>query len=162
LASPALAAALAIVLIALLATIVLFPGLLPGTTPSPSPRATPSRTPTPTAAAGESPTAVPSPTFVRPTPTPEPTFTSYIVRPGESLNTIAHAFNTSARSLAWWNRGTYPNLDPESATYDPNHIEPGWILVLIPGTKVDDNNPPTPSPGPPTPVPTVGPSATPA
>jgi peptidoglycan/xylan/chitin deacetylase (PgdA/CDA1 family) len=86
---------------------------------------------------------------------------SYTVRAGDSLNSIADDFATSARSIAWWNRGPYPNLDPQSAGYDPNHIEPGWILVLIPGVTVDDANPPTPSPGPPTPQPTVGPTASP-
>ena len=49
------------------------------------------------------------------------------MKTGESLNTIADLFRTTARSLAWWNRGTYPNLDPESPAYAPDHIEPGWV-----------------------------------
>ena len=79
-----------------------------------------------------------------------------------SLSSIARAFQTTPRSLAWWNRGTYPTLDPESEAYAPNHIEPGWTLVLIPGVTVDDASPPSPSPGasfpPTTPLPT-GPTA---
>lgn len=159
LATPAMAASLAIVLVALVAAILVVPGLLPGGSATPSPGSTAGPTATPDGTAGRSPTPVPSPTFVRPTPTPGPTFTSYTVRAGDSLNSIADDFTTTARSIAWWNRGTYPNLDPQSADYEPDHIEPGWVLVVIPGVTVDDANPPTPSPGPPTPQPTVGPTA---
>jgi hypothetical protein len=78
---------------------------------------------------------------------------SYVVRPGDSLNSIAARFNTKARSIAWWNRGQHPNLDPESPVYNPGLIEVGWSLVLIPGVIVDEEHPPTPSPGPATPAP---------
>jgi len=159
LGTPAVAASLAIVLVALVGAIALIPGLLPRGSASPTPGSSPIAGVSPTPAG--SPTPTPEPSFVRPTPTPQPTFRAYVVKAGESLNTIADLFSTSARSLAWWNRGTYPNLDPESAAYDPNHIEPGWVLMVIPGVVVDDANPPTPSPGVPTPQPTVGPSATP-
>jgi len=152
LATPALAAFLAIVVVALVAAILIVPGLLPAAV-TPSPGGSAGQTATTVATPSGSPTPVPSPTFVRPTPTPLPTFTSYTVRAGDSLNSIADQFATTARSLAWWNRGAYPNLDPQSADYDPNHIEPGWVLMLIPGVTVDDANPPTPSPGPPTPAP---------
>ena len=89
---------------------------------------------------------------------------------GDTLNSIATAFRTTARSIAWWNRGTYPSLDPESEAYDPDRLEIGWVLALIPGIVVDENNPPTPSPGPrhdrpaqhraPTGEPTTAPAAT--
>ncbi|HEX9550634.1 MAG TPA: polysaccharide deacetylase family protein [Candidatus Limnocylindrales bacterium] len=155
-----MAAVLGLVVVALVAAILIVPGLLPaGATPTPG--ASGGSSPSASPSAGGSPTPSPSPTFVRPTPTPLPTFTSYTVRAGDSLNSIADQFATTARSLAWWNRGTYPNLDPQSADYEPDHIEPGWVLVLIPGTVVDDANPPTPSPGPPTAAPTAGPTATP-
>ena len=159
--SPVLALALALVTVGLVGAIFLVPGLLPAPAASPScgvgclPPSAAAASPTGTPAA--TPRVSGLPTFVRPTPTPGPTFMSYTVRAGDSLNTIAHKFNTTARSIAWWNRGTYPSLDPESAGYSPGHIEPGWVLVLIPGGKVDDNNPPTPSPGRPTPTP--GPSS---
>jgi len=154
-ASPALAIGLAVVAVGLVAAILLIPGLLPaaGASPGPSCRAAcPSGS---TSAGPPSAATTPSglPSFVRPTPTPAPTFTSYSVRPGDSLGTIAHKFNTTARSIAWWNRGTYPTLDPESAGYAPNNIQLGWVLFLIPGVVVDDNSPPTPSPGRPTPTP---------
>ena len=162
LASPLLALALALVAVGLVGAIVLIPGMLPsGIAPTFAPSATcdpAQRGGCPPLGLGSTvPTASPSgsilPTFTRPTPTPLPTFIAYVVKAGDSLNTIAHQYNTTARSIAWWNRGTYPSLDPESAGYTPGHIEPGWTLVLIPGVTVDDANPPTPSPAPPTQAP---------
>ncbi|HXG26608.1 MAG TPA: polysaccharide deacetylase family protein [Candidatus Binatia bacterium] len=153
--SPLLAAALALVVLAL-AGALLLPGLLggPGTGPTATPGssgAAPTPTPTP-----------PGPTFVRPTPSPAPTFVSYVVQSGDSLNSIARKFGTTARSIAWWNRGAYPTLDPESEEYDPNHLEVGWVLSVLPNSIVDENNPPTPSPGPATPPPsTPGPTTAP-
>jgi nucleoid-associated protein YgaU len=92
----------------------------------------------------------PSPSFVRPTPTPMPTFMTYVVKAGDSLNTIAHRFGTKARSIAFWNRATYPSLDPESSKYAPNSIRIGWTLVLIPNVIFDENSltEPTASPSP--------------
>jgi hypothetical protein len=94
----------------------------------------------------------PSPSFVRPTPTPMPTFLSYVVARGDSLNTIAHRYATTARSIAFWNRATYHSLDPESSRYSPNSIKVGWTLVLIPGVVFDENDLPEPTD---TPVPTA-------
>jgi peptidoglycan/xylan/chitin deacetylase (PgdA/CDA1 family) len=147
--SPWLSVALVLVVLGL-GAFILLPGLLgpaaPAATGSPAPgSAGPSAAPT-----------LPEPTFLRPTPSPQPTFTTYVVHSGDTLNSIAREFDTTARSIAWWNRGTYPSLDPESETYEPDHLEIGWRLVLIPGTVVDDTNPPTPSPGPSQPSP--GPS----
>jgi hypothetical protein len=92
----------------------------------------------------------PSPSFVRPTPTPMPTFRAYVVKAGDSLNTIGHRFGTTARSIAFWNRATYPSLDPDSSRYSPNSIRIGWTLVLIPGVVFDENSivEPTASPEP--------------
>jgi hypothetical protein len=94
-----------------------------------SPAATP-----PAVASG--PTPVPS--FVPPTPTPAPTFLVVTVKQGDSLNTIAHRFGTTARSIAFWNRSTYPSLDPESATYKPGLVKVGWTLYLVPNLVVDE------------------------
>jgi LysM domain len=149
--SPWLTASLAVVAVALLATIVALPQILATLTPMLSPTgavASPSPSPSPSPAG-----PTPVPTFARPTPSPAPTFISYTVRRGDTLTSIATTYHTTARSIAWWNRGTYPSLDPESASYEPNRIEIGWILVMIPGSVVDDTNPPTPSPGPATPSP---------
>ena len=104
----------------------------------------------PQASAMPPPTPSPSPveSFAYPTPSPEPTFLPYRVAVGDTLTSIAKRFRTTNRSIAWWNRGTYPSLDPESPTYKPNAIKVGWRLVLLPGQVVDENNPPTPSPPP--------------
>jgi Tfp pilus assembly protein FimV len=138
--SPALSALLVVVVVGLAAAIVFLPGIL-----SPSGAA-----PTASAAVGAgTPVATgPSaePTFVRPTPSPAPTFVSYLVRAGDSLNAIAKQFRTTARSIAWWNRGAYPGLDPQSPDYAPNTIRVGWVLAVMPDSVVDDNNPPPVSP----------------
>ena len=157
-ASPLLSAALAVVLVAL-AFLAVATGLitLPTAGPGPTARATsPAASPT----ASPSPTVVP--TFGYPTPSPEPTFAAYVVQVGDSLTSISTAFRTTARSIAWWNRGAYPSLDPESAGYDPNSIKPGWVLAILPGMTVDEENPPSASPAPPspTPAPTSDPTAT--
>ena len=158
LASPLLTLGLGVVLVAFAGVAVavsLGPGLRPDRVAdgSPTPGALGSPTPLP------SPSPSPILTFGYPTPSPEPTFMTYVVRVGDSLTTIARAYGTSARSLAWWNRGTYPSLDPESPGYDPNSIHTGWRLVLIPGETVDEENPPSPSPAPPTPTPATSPAA---
>ena len=68
------------------------------------------------------------------------------MRPGDSLNTIAHRFGTTARSIAFWNRATYPSLDPDSATYRPGLVKIGWTLLLIPNDVVDEDAIPGPDP----------------
>lgn len=77
-----------------------------------------------------------------------PTFMSYVVTRGDSLNSIAHLFGTTGRSIAFWNRATYPTLDPESSRYAPNSIRIGWTLVLIPGVKFDEDSLPAATPTP--------------
>jgi peptidoglycan/xylan/chitin deacetylase (PgdA/CDA1 family) len=110
----------------------------------------------------------PPPSFVRPTATPVPAFTTYVVVRGDSLTSIAGRFNTTARSIAYWNRTTYPSLDPESESYAPNRIDIGWVIVLIPNAVVDPQTLPelTPLPAsqPPfgTPAPGETPPVTPA
>jgi hypothetical protein len=143
--SPWLSALLVVVVLGLVGTFYLGPRMF-GSSPNPTPSGPPA---TLVAVATASP-AVPSvaPTFVRPTPSPGPTFFTYRVKSGDSLNSIAKHFHTTARSIAWWNRGAYPTLDPESSKYDPGTIRVGWRLVILPNTVVDEENPPTPSPGP--------------
>ncbi len=87
----------------------------------------------------------PVPSFVRPTPTPAPTFLVYVVKRGDNLNKIAHRYGTTGRSIAYWNRGTYPSLDPEKSTYRPDLLEVGWSLVLIPHVIVDEQSLPQPT-----------------
>jgi hypothetical protein len=92
-----------------------------------------------------SPASAPRPTLGRPTPTPEPTFLAYVVKKGDSLNSIAHKFKTTARSIAFWNRATYPSLDPESAKYRPDLLKLGWTLLVRPNDVVDEQELPEPS-----------------
>jgi LysM domain len=86
------------------------------------------------------------PSFVRPTPTPLPTFLVYTVRPGDTLTSIARLFGTTARSIAFWNRATYPSLDPDSPKYAPDSIKAGWNLMLVPDVELDPDDLPEPSP----------------
>jgi hypothetical protein len=90
----------------------------------------------------------PTPSFVRPTPTPGPSFTIYKVKKGDTLTKIAKKFKTSGQSIAYWNRVTYPTLDPESAKYRPDRLEVGWLLQLLPNQEVDPEALPTLTPAP--------------
>jgi len=87
----------------------------------------------------------PLPSFVPPTPTPQPTFLAYRVARGDSLDSIAHRFGTTARSIAFWNRATYRTLDPESAGYRPGLLQVGWTLLVIPNAVFDEQDLPEPS-----------------
>jgi peptidoglycan/xylan/chitin deacetylase (PgdA/CDA1 family) len=99
----------------------------------------------------------PSPTIVPPTPTPVPTFRVYTVVEGDTLLSIARTFDTTARSIAYWNRGLYPNLDPEADRYRPNFIKIGWTLFIIPGAVVDPQTLPDQTPRPASPEPGTSP-----
>jgi peptidoglycan/xylan/chitin deacetylase (PgdA/CDA1 family) len=121
----------------------------PTTTPIPSPTPVPTPIPPPT----------PSPT---PTPQPSPTALIYTVKAGDNLLNLAKRFKTTGRSIAFWNRAAYPSLDPDSPKYDPNRIEVGWKLSIIPGVKIDDatQSPPASSPSPEATI-SLGPAETP-
>jgi hypothetical protein len=82
---------------------------------------------------------------VPPTPTPAPTFLVYTVASGDNLNSIAHRFGTTARSIAFWNRATYPTLDPEGPNYKPGLLQVGWTLRVIPNAVFDEQDLPEPS-----------------
>lgn len=92
------------------------------------------------------PTATPS--FVRPTPTPAPPFATYKVKRGDTLTAIAKRFDTTLLSIAYWNRVTYPTLDPDSTRYRPDRLEVGWVLQILKGEVVDPEALPTLTPGP--------------
>jgi hypothetical protein len=143
--SPWLSAVLVVFVLGLVGTLFVGPALF-GSSPGPS-ASRPAATLTAVATATPAGPSL-APTFARPTPSPAPTFMTYRVKSGDTLNSIAKHFHTTARSIAWWNRGAYPSLDPESSGYDPSTIRVGWILVVLPSTVVDEENPPTPSPGP--------------
>ena len=109
----------------------------PSGDPGPAPSVDPGGPASPTPAA-TGPSARPS--FVRPTPTPQPTFLAYVVRPGDTLTSIARAHATTAQSIAFWNREAYPSLDPDAPEYEPDRIEAGWVLRLVPGLEVDPDD----------------------
>jgi hypothetical protein len=92
----------------------------------PTPTAAPTLAPTPT------PVPAPTPTPGPPTPTPAPTFFQYTVVSGDTLEGIADRFGTQGRSIAYWNRIRYPSLDPESASYQPDLLQAGWVLAILP------------------------------
>ena len=140
---------LALTLGAVLVALVALIAALSGAIRIPDGGAVATGSPAPTgSSAPPSPTVSPSPSFVRPTPTPQPTLFVYIVRPGDSLTSIARAHATTARSIAFWNRDAYPSLDPESEGYAPNRIEVGWALAFVPGTVYDESAGPGPTPPP--------------
>jgi len=133
----------------------------------------PTPPPAPTPLPTMPPPATPTPTPGPPTPKPAPTFVTYTVRSGDNLTNIARKFHTTARSIAYWNRATYPTLDPESAKYAPNKLQVGWVLKVLPGglyspppDATDSGLDVTPQPteylGPPTDPPSDAPSASPA
>ncbi len=133
-----------------LAAGIVVAGCLPtgGRTAAPSGR-TPSNggaiaaTPIPTPAG-----PTPRPSFVRPTPTPVPTLFVYTVASGDNLNTIARRFGTTARSIAFWNRATYPSLDPLAANYRPDLLQLGWTLFVRPHDVFDEQDLADPSEAP--------------
>lgn len=107
---------------------------------------------TPTELVSPSPTGpTPPPSFIRPTPTPLPTFFVHVVRSGDTLSSIASTYATTGISIAAWNRGAYPSLDPESPEYRPNRIVIGWMLRLIPNLEIDEEELLQPTPSQPTP-----------
>jgi nucleoid-associated protein YgaU len=138
--------------------VVLLAELATACVPTPANRLSPSAdsaaaspTPRPTPAG-----PTPTPSFVRPTPTPGPSFAAYTVKTGDTLVGIARKFKTDGQSIAYWNRVTYPSLDPDSDKYKPDRIEVGWILQILPGETVDPEAIPELTPRP-TPRPTLPP-----
>ena len=133
----------AVIVFAVLALAVLACAPGPNQTPSPSSAAPASPTAAATtavASGSSSPTAgsATPPASSAPTAGPSPSFFVYTVVRGDSLLSIARRYGTSGRSIAYWNRDTYPSLDPDSKGYDPNRIEIGWKLKLIPNVTLDD------------------------
>jgi hypothetical protein len=92
--------------------------------PTPAPVVTP--TPEPTA-------PPPTPSPLPPTPTPGPAFVMHKVVRGDTLTSLARKYQTTGRSIAYWNRDEYPSLDPESPDYAPDNLKRGWVLRILPG-----------------------------
>jgi peptidoglycan/xylan/chitin deacetylase (PgdA/CDA1 family) len=114
-----------------------------GGSPSPSPSGTdapPSVAPGPSGSAapsgepGGAPSAAPS----------QPDQTTYTVRAGDTLFSIARSWGTSVEQLQAWNAERYPSL-----ANDPGTLQAGWVLIV-------SGDPDA------TPLPTVAPTARPA
>lgn len=99
----------------------------------PSPSASPSATPSPTAS--------------------HVTGTTYTVRRGDTLASIARAYGATLQELQAWNSTRYPSL----AT-NPNVIEPGWVLIVSGDPNVTPRPTSAPTQAPATPRPTPPPT----
>ena len=120
--------------------------------PAASPSVSASALPPGGATWSPTPSASDAPPSITPAPTAsQTTGTTYTVRPGDSLSSIARAYGTTVEQLQAWNGERYPSL-----VTNPNVIEPGWVLVVSGDPHVTPI--PTPSPAPATPRPTLPPS----
>jgi peptidoglycan/xylan/chitin deacetylase (PgdA/CDA1 family) len=117
----------------------------------------PGGSPTPSASASHQPSPIETPLGTilpsevessAPSETAGPYGTTYTVRGGDTLSSVARAWGTTVQQLQAWNAVTYPSL-----AADPNTLQAGWILVVAgdPGTTplpiVTPTAAPTPAPG---------------
>jgi peptidoglycan/xylan/chitin deacetylase (PgdA/CDA1 family) len=124
-----------------LATMLLLAACSGSASPSAAPSTT-GTTPTPSASAPGGPSVPPSvsaPPSTAPSaaPTASTAATTYTVRAGDTLSSIARAWGTTVAQLQAWNAERYPTL----AT-DPSTIQAGWLLVV----SGDPNATPLPTP----------------
>ncbi|MGZ8564034.1 MAG: polysaccharide deacetylase family protein [Candidatus Limnocylindria bacterium] len=89
-------------------------------------------TPSPSGTSGATPTSTPFGTTLptegessAPTATATPVGVAYTVRAGDTLFSLARAWDTSVAQLQAWNGAAYPSL-----LTDPNILETGWVLVV--------------------------------
>ena len=100
-------------------------------------------------------TVAPTPTPDVPEPLPSTAFDEITVASGETLFGIARTYRTTWQSLVFWNKHRIASLDPGDPSYDPNRLEIGWVLLVMPGVTVAYE--PTPGGAPnPTPPPPSG------
>jgi peptidoglycan/xylan/chitin deacetylase (PgdA/CDA1 family) len=90
---------------------------------TPVPSGVGSTTPAPSEWSGE--TVTPAPSASGEPSASLPTGTTYTVRAGDTMFSIARAYGTTVAQLQAWNADRYPSL----AT-NPNVIEPGWVLIV--------------------------------
>ncbi len=128
-----------------LAVILLMAACAPGVSPTPSPSGSASQQPSPI----ETPFGTILPSEVEtsaPSATAGPSGTTYTVRGGDTLSSIARSWGTTVQQLQAWNVATYPSLGS-----DPNTLQAGWILTVAgdPGTTPLPTAAPTVAPTPP-------------
>ena len=126
------------------AVVLLTSACAPAVSPSPSALATASRQPSSSASASASGSPVESESLA-PSPSGPAGGTTYTVRSGDTLSSIARAWGTSVAQLQAWNANAYPSL-----LTDPNTLQAGWILIVAgdPGTTPLPTLAPTPAPPP--------------
>jgi len=123
-----------------LAAMLLMVGCAPGVSPTPSPGGSASQPPIETPFGTILPSEVES---SAPSASAGPSGTTYTVRGGDTLSSIARAWGTTVQQLQAWNSAAHPSL-----ASDPNTLQAGWILIVA-------GNPGT------TPLPTTAPTAAP-
>jgi peptidoglycan/xylan/chitin deacetylase (PgdA/CDA1 family) len=123
------------------ALVLLVTACAPSVSPSPSAPASVSQLPSASADGSRSPDSSPS---LTPSPSEPVAGTTYVVRGGDTLSSIARAWGTTVAQLQAWNADAHPSL-----VTDPNTLEAGWILMVAAEPGV-------------TPLPTTVPTATPA
>ena len=114
----------------------------------PSPSASGSTTPSvaPSGAASGSSDSTPNPT---PAASAGGAVTTYTVLPGDTLFSIARAWDTTVAQLQAWNADRHPSLAD-----DPDDLQAGWVLVVAgvpgatPGPTARPTQRPTPTPPP--------------
>ena len=112
--------------------------------PSPSPTASTSGGPTLPASPSVPPSGDPS---AQPPPSASADGATHVVVGGDTLFSIARAWNTTVAQLQAWNAERYPSL----AT-NPDALEAGWVLIVSgdpSATPVATPAPATPTPAPP-------------
>jgi peptidoglycan/xylan/chitin deacetylase (PgdA/CDA1 family) len=115
-----------------LAATLLLAACAPAVSPSPSARESASAIPS----LVETPSGTILPSEVEssqpnPSPSASQSGTTYTVRAGDSLSSIARAWGTTVQQLQFWNASSHPSL-----LTDPNTLLVGWILKVAadPGT----------------------------
>jgi peptidoglycan/xylan/chitin deacetylase (PgdA/CDA1 family) len=93
-----------------------------------------------------SPSASAEPTPTVPPATATPGSTTYVVQGGDTLTSIARAWDTTVAQLQAWNGERYPDL-----LSDPDSLQAGWVLVVAgdPGATPQPTPAVTPTPPPP-------------
>ncbi len=108
------------------ATLLVVLVLLTACSSSPTPSASGTASGQPTATATSTGSAQPSDgASTTPTSTPSSVGTTYVVRAGDTLSSIARAWGTTVGQLQVWNGERHPSL-----VTDPNSLQVGWELIV--------------------------------
>jgi peptidoglycan/xylan/chitin deacetylase (PgdA/CDA1 family) len=115
---------------------------------TPVPSGVGSTTPAPSEWSGE--TVTPAPSASGEPSASLPTGTTYTVRAGDTMFSIARAYGTTVAQLQAWNADRYPSL-----SNDPDTLQAGWVLVVSGDPNATPLATPVVTPAPATPSPTT-------